>query len=475
MSKEINKVNVIVAKTKLDCEHLLGTFLDDSHYDILVEEDTDCYMPPNCDPATVANCEKNQDCSNCAIGSDERRVAFKFRKNYFSKEEQRLAYEGLRAAAQQSQNRGLAAGPKGQKLQGREWVSEYQHDILDALMEEDYSTLVESAPRIDEIKEYYKTHKSESNRGNVWLSSKTHADNFVFEEWLERVRNLPPKERKEEAQNVINNYISMTTYANPVFSGVAGYYDRYPRIPYGRPTAYTKDNYEDFKKAFPFLQTLNKGFKELMPWRWSNQKAAADSIDSRFLVPETVFTTITVNKTFRTAAHYDAGDLHTGLSNLLVLSNNGNYTGGYLVFPEYRVAVNVRPGDLLLVNNHEVLHGNTPIVLGDEDAERISLVCYFRDGMFDLGSWEYEQLRYQYVEDRRHNKEHKHWRPLWNGISPKMWNEQEWYDYLLEKGGQAMLDEHKAIEHKEMLKVAQAKGVSTQKLEKGDSLESLFG
>lgn len=475
MNHETKPVKVIVAKSKIDCEHLLGQFLDESHFDVLIEEDTDCYMPPNCDPATVSACELKQDCSSCAVGADERRVAFKFRKNYFSKEEQESAYLGLRAAAQQSQNRGLAAGPKGAKLQGRDWVSEYQHDILDALLEDDYSTLVEGVNRIDEIKEYHKNNKTVSTRGNVWLSSKTQADNFVFDDWLEEVRNLPSAERRAETQRIISAYISATTYANPVFSGVAGYYDRYPRIPYGRPTAYTKDNYDDFAKGFPFLRSLDKGFKDLMPWRWGNQRAAADKLDPRFLVADTVFTTITVNKTFRTAAHRDAGDLNTGLSNLLVLSNNGNYTGGYLVFPEYRIAVNVRPGDLLLVNNHEIIHGNTPIVLGDDDAERISLVCYFREGMLDLGSWEYEQMRYQYVEDRRKNVEHKLWRPLWNGVSANMWSEQEWYDYLLVNGGQAMLDEHKAIEAKEMLKAAQAKGVSTQKLEKGASLESLFG
>ena len=136
--------------------------------------------------------------------------------------------------------------------------------------------------------------------------------------------------------------------------------------------------------SYPFLQHLAKGFKELLPWRYENQMRAARKLDSRFLVPETPFTTITVNKTFRTAAHFDAGDLNEGLSNLLVLSNNGNYTGGYLIAPEYRVAVNVRPGDLLLINNHEVMHGNTPIVLGDEEAERVSLVCYFRENMLQL-------------------------------------------------------------------------------------------
>jgi hypothetical protein len=50
--------------------------------------------------------------------------------------------------------------------------------------------------------------------------------------------------------------------------------------------------------------------------------------------------------------------------------------------------------------------------------------------MVDLESWDYEQLRKQYVEERRLNKNHKLQRPLWNGVSPKMWEEQEWYDYM---------------------------------------------
>ena len=34
-------VRRIVAKNKIDCEHLLGHFIDESHYDVVIEEDTD--------------------------------------------------------------------------------------------------------------------------------------------------------------------------------------------------------------------------------------------------------------------------------------------------------------------------------------------------------------------------------------------------------------------------------------------------
>ena len=36
-------VKVIVAESKLDCEHLLGQYLDESHFDVVINEDTDCY------------------------------------------------------------------------------------------------------------------------------------------------------------------------------------------------------------------------------------------------------------------------------------------------------------------------------------------------------------------------------------------------------------------------------------------------
>jgi hypothetical protein len=181
-----------------------------------------------------------------------------------------------------------------------------------------------------------------------------------------------------------------------------------------------------------------------MPWRYNNQMEAAKKLDPRFLVPETPFTTITVNKSFRTACHFDAGDFTNGLSNLLTLTNNGNYRGCYLVAPEYRVAVNPRPGDLLLINNHEVMHGNTQIELLDDVAERISLVVYFREKMLELGSKEYEDCRYEYVESRRLNKEHPGHigRNLWNGIDAGMWDSKEWHTYLESKLGSEVLNKY---------------------------------
>ena len=406
-------VKQIIAERKYDASNRLGQFLDESDFDHVIDYDCDVYAPPPLGEE----------------GVDERRIVLKFRKNYFSQEEQDMAYKGLREAAVETQNRGIAAGPRGEKLGNREWVTEEEFEIFDYFLKPTENLFGEDP--IDAIRNKYAGKPpSVSNRSQVWGIATVKEDNFDFNAWVESTRKLDADGMKAEANRVIDRHVCKTTYANSVMSGIAGWFDRYPRIPYGRATSFTEQNKEKFEMAYPFLQHLAKGFKDLLPWRYENQMKAARQMDPRFLVPETPFTTVTVNKTFRTAAHYDAGDLNEGLSNLLVLSNNGNYSGGYLVAPEYRVAVNVRPGDLLLINNHEVMHGNTPIELLDDQAERVSLVVYFREKMLELGSWEYEITRKNFVDSRRLNKEHPEWRKLWNGVSPGMWESQEWFDYL---------------------------------------------
>ena len=426
---------------------LVGKWLDHSHYDILVNEDMDVYLPPDCaDFTSKDSCENDMNCGSCSQGLSEKKIVFKFRKNFFSKEEALSAYEGLRDAAVETQNRGVAGGPRSGMCGGRDWVTDVQMDILDFFITKNTKSVFgDHNPKaeIDLIREKYKKIKADDNRGLVWLSDKVKQENFVFDEFADSLCDLSIEEAKAKASLIQDTFISKTTYANVVNSGIAGWYDRYPRIPYGRATSYTRDNREKFEKSYPFLQSLARGFKELLPWRYGNQLRAAESIDPRFVVPETPFTTITVNKNFRTAAHYDPANMEDGFANLCVISNNDKYDGCYLVFPEIGYAVNIRPTDLLLVNNQAGLHGNTEFVFEDPDAERISMIAFFHEGMLTLGSYDYEETRREFVESRRLNPDHPEQRSRWNGISPGLWDSQEWADYLLKhKKGEEWLKEH---------------------------------
>ena len=229
-------------------------------------------------------------------------------------------------------------------------------------------------------------------------------------------------------------------YTAAIQSGIAGFYDRYPRIPFGRATNYTENNMDKFAKAYPYMRRLDNLFKELVPGRYAKQKKVAESIDKRFIVAEdTAFSTITVNKNYRTTAHRDGANLNGGFSNLSsVTKGDVGWEGGLFVLPEYKVAINLRPGDALLVDNAGIIHGNTEIIppkgMDIEDMERISMVSYMRDGMQELKSKEYEDARREYVTERSHNKDHPLWKERWNGVSEGMWAETEWLDYLESKG-----------------------------------------
>ena len=113
----------------------------------------------------------------------------------------------------------------------------------------------------------------------------------------------------------------------------------------------------------------------------------ADASSQDFIIKDTAFTTVTVNKNFRTAAHKDAGDLKEGFGNLGVISR-GKYDGFYTVLPKYGVGLNIGHGDVALFDVHEV-HGNTePKKI--TYFERISVVCYYREKMIYCGTKQYE-------------------------------------------------------------------------------------
>lgn len=407
----------IITRPKQSCENVIGQFLDESHYDEVIDYNCDLYVE---DPL--------------GLGSLEDNVIFKLRKNVFTAEEQINAYEALYEAAQPSENRGIAGGPRKTDvgIGNRNWVTDYQDSVM--------QWFEKPEGNLEDIQKSFENKDTEvAKRANVWSIERIKNDgldyNTWFDEWVDKTKSLSREEQLSELKRV-SEYVCKTTYGNVVNSGIAGYFDRYPRIPYGRATAYTEKNPEKFAKCYPYMKKLDAKFAELLPKRYAVQKACADELDPRFRVSDTVFTTITVNKNFRTAAHRDAGDLHEGFSNLSVISKDGkkHWEGGLLVLPEYRVAIELHPGDLLLINNHHGIHGNTEMVeLPNTPLQRISVVCYFREKMLKLNSYEYENARRQFVEDRKNNPEHPEQRYRWNGVSSGMWQSQEWVDYLKEK------------------------------------------
>ena len=176
-------------------------------------------------------------------------------------------------------------------------------------------------------------------------------------------------------------------FAN-VSSSTIGNIDPLVTLPYCRTTAWTGSHAEEFSSLFPLFRDIQDIFEEYEPRRFAAQKARADLTNPDWMVGGTVFTTMTVNNTYPTGVHTDSGDLDEGYSCLAVW-RRGAYSGGHLTFPEWRVSVDLKDGDLVLMDAHQ-WHGNTTLTTESGDAERISLVLYYRTKILHCDSAEEE-------------------------------------------------------------------------------------
>ncbi len=204
-------------------------------------------------------------------------------------------------------------------------------------------------------------------------------------------------------------------------SNIIGYYDKIDRN-YAkqnaapcRLTAFNRDHPDLWENSIDFLKAADRQFKKLVPKAHKKQLKQCQAVPD-FAINDTAFSTVTVNYSWRTALHKDAGDYMDGFGNLMVIEDHENpnkYQGAYTGFPQYGVAANVRTGDFLAMDVHE-WHANTefrPInqVAGNykkKDIDnhwhynRLSIVCYLREKMIrckDMDFSRYDQKSHKMI------------------------------------------------------------------------------
>jgi hypothetical protein len=153
---------------------------------------------------------------------------------------------------------------------------------------------------------------------------------------------------------------------NQVFSNPVGYFESDNKM-YNLPcrlTHFTRQHYEDYKSGIPYIEKIDECFKNLMPDKYKSQYESA-STKPDFRIADTSFSTVTINRNFRTATHKDVGDYEEGFGNLTVIER-GKYHGGYTCFPQFGIGVDVRTNDYLAMDVHQY-HANTEIYETDED------------------------------------------------------------------------------------------------------------
>lgn len=209
---------------------------------------------------------------------------------------------------------------------------------------------------------------------------------------LKRVQNIGVVHRAwtvlEDLNMMTNNRIVATgegtktrnkqkISAEPSNSGIIGFFERSTRYPYCRACAWNLNNPDKWEHLVPMVREVDELLAKHAPEQYKRQADIAAKTHPDFLIPGTHFSTLTINKNFRTAYHRDAGNLPEGISAMSVI-RKGKWSGANLVFPEFKIAVKLDSTDVIIFDPHE-LHGNTRLLKISKDAIRCSVVYYFRD------------------------------------------------------------------------------------------------
>ena len=192
-----------------------------------------------------------------------------------------------------------------------------------------------------------------------------------------------------------------------ISSAIIGYYGRSGRFPFCRQSAFTQNEPERWAKVMPLVEEVSEHFRQTLPARWQVQSDFADSVSQDFRIPNTVFSTLTINNNVSGTVHKDAGDFKDGFG-VIGCFRRGSYLGGHLCFPQYKVFVDFHDRDLIYFNPHE-WHGVNPIIEDDGDiGERITMVYYFRKNLCDCGTVPEELARVRHrfgdVDDPEANR-----------------------------------------------------------------------
>jgi hypothetical protein len=219
-------------------------------------------------------------------------------------------------------------------------------------------------------------------------------------------KRKPVQIDKWGARYMQDGKVSKMRVNNNVYSSVLGYFEETPfmKLPC-RLTTYTQTYFNYYRKGLPFIVAIDKQFKKLIPDRHKKQYERAKK-KSFYQIEDTAFSSLTINRNFRTALHQDAGDYKEGYGNLSVVER-GKYHGGYTLFPQYGVGVDLRTGDFIAMDVHE-WHCNSKLyetaddkkynkdlpevfrhdpntgTMGSTDKySRISFVCYLREKIIE--------------------------------------------------------------------------------------------
>jgi hypothetical protein len=157
---------------------------------------------------------------------------------------------------------------------------------------------------------------------------------------------------KLSERNAVSDRVLTILKRHRTRSGMLGYLDATPDKSFQK-TRLTKKHPKMLRRNKTLIELVDKLYKQYMRDIYAIQRTEVRKAP-RCRLWHTVFSTIYLAKNFRTAYHTDHGNLHCVMTALMPM---GNFTGGELVLPRWRIAFRLKPGDLLFFDPQQ-LHGN---------------------------------------------------------------------------------------------------------------------
>jgi len=157
--------------------------------------------------------------------------------------------------------------------------------------------------------------------------------------------------------------------------------------PYAHQTGDSEAYPAAFKEMNDLIRDLDNAFELISPELRRRQSDALQG--SPWLIPNTCFSSVTVNRNWQTSLHPDEDNFGPAVATVLT---QGGPRGADLVFPQYFLPVSLRPGNVMIADTH-VLHGNTALYGVPGKTYRISFFAYLHNSILRCGSVEEEAKR----------------------------------------------------------------------------------
>lgn len=121
---------------------------------------------------------------------------------------------------------------------------------------------------------------------------------------------------------------------------------------------------------YKLFTLLSEIYKELDPIEYELQKSEYDKIDPDFKIPNSIFTTCTINYNVKCHPHVDVGNYR----DKSLIFCMGDFQGGSLIINNQEHIL--KQGTVMLIDGN-LEHYNTPIIKGN----KLSIVLYIRSNM----------------------------------------------------------------------------------------------